>query len=217
MPTLVPGEPGPAPDVVDVGAGTGKLSRVLSAAGAVVTAVEPDPVMAEALRASGAAATVHVAPAERLPVPDARADAVVAAQAYHWFDPQPFLREAARVLRPHGRLGLVWNRRDVRVPWVAELSQVLGNDGLDSADPLGDLTASGLFGPVEQASFEHVQPLDAARLRDLVASRSYVSLLPEAEREEVLAAATAVHARAADADGIAPLRYVVLAFAADLL
>ncbi|NHC44359.1 class I SAM-dependent methyltransferase [Motilibacter aurantiacus] len=216
LPTLVPGEAGPAPDVIDVGAGTGKLTRVLAAAGARVTAVEPDPAMAQALRARGAAVAVHVAPAEQLPLPDSSADAVVAAQAYHWFDPPRFFAETARVLRPGGRVALVWNRRDDRVAWVAQLNEVLGDEGFDTVDPARDLNASGRFGPVEEASFEHVQPLDAERLRDLAASRSYVSLLPEPERERVLAAVAAVHAGVADADGIVRLPYVLRAFAADL-
>ena len=106
-------------DVVDLGAGTGKLTRGLVALGHRVTAVEPLPEMLEHLRRAVPAATAVTGSAEQIPLPDGSADVVACAQAFHWFDQQAALREIARVLRPGGRIALVWNTRDDREPWTA--------------------------------------------------------------------------------------------------
>lgn len=111
--------------VADVGAGTGKLTRALQELGAEVVAVDPDPKMLETLRANVHAVPTFVGSAERLPLPDAGVDAVVLGQAWHWVDPVRGAAEAARVLRPGGVLGLVWNVRDDTVPWVARLTQIM--------------------------------------------------------------------------------------------
>lgn len=173
-------------DVVDIGAGTGKLTRSLVALGHRVTAIEPLPEMLELLVAAAPGAFDLLGSAEVIPIPDASADVVTSAQAFHWFDYAVALPEIARVLRPGGRLALVWNRRDDREPWVATMSEVIGSETLDRGDVEEPIEGSGLFGPVETARFEWVQRLDRATLRDLVLSRSYCAVKAPAEREAVL-------------------------------
>src|SRR6478672_4630208 len=144
-------------DVVDLGAGTGKLTRSLVALGHRVTAVEPLPEMLDQLRSAAPEATALEGAAEAIPLADGSADVVTVAQAFHWFDHGPALVEIARVLRSGGRVALVWNIRDESQPYVSELSDAMvGRTGVDtgSIDPID---ASGLFGPVERATFSHVQ------------------------------------------------------------
>lgn len=174
-------------DVVDLGAGTGKLTRGLVALGHRVTAVEPLAEMLEHLHRGVPAATAVTGSAEQIPLPDGSADVVACAQAFHWFDQQAALREIVRVLRPGGRIALVWNTRDDRVPWTASLSSTIGSETVESRDAEEPIVASGLFGPVEQASFPFVQRLVREELRDLVRSRSYCAVMTPEEREQVLA------------------------------
>ncbi len=200
-------------DVVDLGAGTGKLTRSLVALGHRVTAVEPLAEMREHLLASAPAATVLEGIAEAIPLPVASADVVVSAQAFHWFDHAVALPEIARVLRPGGRLALVWNTRDDREPWVAKLSQVIGNETVEDADVQEPIVASGAFGPVEHASFSFVQCLDRDGLLDLVLSRSSCATRTAAERAPVLELAGLVFDEHADG-GVLELPYLTECFAA---
>jgi SAM-dependent methyltransferase len=174
-------------DVIDLGAGTGKLTRVLVALGHRVTAVEPLPEMLEHLSENAPGAFGILGTAEVLPLPDAFADVVTCAQAFHWFEHGAALPEIARVLRPGGRLALVWNTRDDREPWVAKLSGTIGRECVERGDAEEPIAASGLFGPVERATFPWTQRLDRTTLRDLVISRSYCASAPPEEREKVLA------------------------------
>ena len=174
-------------DVVDLGAGTGKLTRSLVALGHRVTAVEPLPEMIAHLLAAVPGVTAVQGGAEAIPLEAESADVVVAAQAFHWFDHGPALREIARVLRPGGWIALVWNTRDDREPWVAQLSEeVLGSEGLEERDAAAPVRESGLFEPVERALFPHAQRLDREGLVDLVLSRSYCAVLGPEERAPVL-------------------------------
>jgi len=123
--------------------------------------------------------------AERIPLRPRSVDAVLGAQAFHWFDLDRALPEIARVLRPGGHLGLVWNLRDERIPWVRRLGGLIGSQE-QQHDPTHALLSSHLFGFVETATFRFWQPLDRDRLRDLVLSRSNLAVKPPAERERVL-------------------------------
>jgi SAM-dependent methyltransferase len=173
-------------DVLDLGAGTGKLTRSLVALGHRVTAIEPLPEMLELLVAAAPGAFELLGNAEVIPLPNASADVVTVAQAFHWFDHSVALPEIARVLRPRGRLALIWNTRDDREPWVAKLSETIGSETVEGRDAEEPIVESGLFGAVERAQVEWVQHLDRATLRDLVLSRSYCAIRAVDEREKVL-------------------------------
>ena len=204
-------------DVVDLGAGTGKLTRSLVALGHRVTAVEPLAGMREHLLASAPAATVLEGSAEAIPLLEASADVVVSAQAFHWFDHAVALPEIARVVRPGGRLALVWNTRDDREPWVAKLSgAVIGRETIEDRDVLEPLAASGLFGPVERSTFSFVQRLDRDGLLDLVLSRSYCATQTAAERVPVLQQVGLIFDEHAEA-GTIELPYLTECFRAQCL
>jgi len=198
--------------VVDLGAGTGKLTRGVAALGRDVVAVEPSEEMAARLRTAVPAARVLAGSAEEIPLVDGSADAVVAGQAYHWFDPPKALPEIARVLRPGGTLGLVWNTRDDAVPWVRRLSALMGSESW-SGRPVDSIDASGLFEPVEEAEFRHEQRLERGALLDLVCSRSSVATLERAGRARLLHAVGRLYDEAAGEDGIV-LPYVTRVFRA---
>jgi SAM-dependent methyltransferase len=200
-------------DVVDLGAGTGKLTRSLVALGHRVTAVEPLPEMLELLPSAAPGAFALLGSAEVIPLPDASADVVTAAQAFHWFDHAVALPEIARVLRPGGWLALVWNVRDDRVAWVAELSEAIGSETVESADTEDLLEPSGVFGAVERATFGFTQRLDRETLRDLVLSRSYCATKALDEQEEILARVDRVFAEHAS-EGEIELPYVTECFRA---
>ena len=204
-------------DVVDLGAGTGKLTRSLVALGHRVSAVEPLEEMLDRLRVAVPAAAALLGSAESLPLPDGSADVVTCAQAFHWFDPERALPEIARVLRPGGRIALVWNTRDDAQAWVAELTEtVIGrsefrDDGVVAVT--GSIDDSGLYGPVERASFRHVQLLGRGDLVELVRSRSQCAVLSEDERRPVLERVGTMfdtHAR----DGVLAMPYVTECFRA---
>lgn len=173
-------------DVVDVGAGTGKLTGALAASGHRVVAVEPDEAMLGALTAALPDVTALVGTGERLPVPDASADAVVYGQAWHWVDPLAASDEAARVLRPGGVLGLVWNVRDERVPWVAQLTRVMG--GSEAEQMIGDdaVRIGPRFAEAERHEVEWTDALTAVQVVRMAASRSYVITATEVRRRAVL-------------------------------
>ena len=200
-------------DVVDLGAGTGKLTRSLVSLGHRVTAIEPLPEMLEHIPETAPGAFAVLGNAEVIPLPDACADVVTAAQSFHWFDHAVALPEIARVLRAGGRLALVWNTRDDSEPWVATLSDTIGREGLERGDVEEPIDASGLFGPVERRTFPWTQRLDRATLRDLVLSRSYCASMPPAEREPVLAAVERIFDEHA-VDDVLELPYVTACYRA---
>ena len=151
--------------------------------------------------------------AESIPLVDASADVVTVAQAFHWFDQESALAEIARVLRPGGRLALVWNTRDDHQAWVAELSRIIGSEcshdwGLDRFLSLG-----GSFGQVEKATFSFVQRIDRSTLADLVLSRSYCAVLSEEDRRPVIAAVDALFDERSEG-GVIALPYVTVCFRA---
>lgn len=174
-----------ASTVVELGAGTGKLTDVLVELGHDVLATDPLDEMLAHLRLRHPELRVATAPAEQIPVATRSVDTVVAAQSFHWFDPERALREAARILKPEGRIALVWNHRDERIPWVRRLTALFGEGGHEM-DPTDVLIGSKLFGYVEEASFRHWQPLKRADLRDLALSRSNIAVLDPMAQDRVL-------------------------------
>jgi SAM-dependent methyltransferase len=172
--------------VVDLGAGTGLLSRVVAAAGHEVIPVEPDPAMRAQLDAVTPGVRALDGSAEAIPVPDAGVDAVLAGTAYHWFDPESAHPEMARVLRPGGVLAAIWNDRDRTTPWVAELARLIGthrNVSGRRAELEKSRSFGPLFGDVTKQQFSHVVPQSPQGIADPVASRStYLTATPAEQR-----------------------------------
>jgi SAM-dependent methyltransferase len=175
-------------DVLELGAGTGKLTERLVATGARVIAVEPVGAMRAALVSSCPAADVRDGTAERIPADDASADAVVAAQAFHWFDGDRALPEIHRVLRPGGRLGMVWNVRDETAAWSRAITAIfdrLAGDGpryrtMAWREPFEH---SELFAPLHRWVTHHVHEVTREAFLDRVLSVSYVASASDVERE----------------------------------
>ena len=181
--------PPDARDVVDLGAGTGKLTRGLLGRGLEITAVEPLAGMREQLERSLPGVTVVAGTAEALPLSDASADAIVGGQMWHWVDRQKAVPEVHRVLRPGGVLGLLWNVRAIEPGWSQDL-----DDLLTSAQPAQEIPHH-VGPPFEQVLRQDVvwtMAMTRARLLDMIGSRSYVILLPPAERADLLARVAAI-------------------------
>jgi SAM-dependent methyltransferase len=174
--------PAGTPRVLDLGAGTGKLTRQLHERGLPVTAVDPSEGMLAELRRVLPEVPAHLGSAEHIPLPDDSADAVLMAQAWHWVEPAVAVPEITRVLSPGGRLGLLWNLRNDTEDWVRRLGQII-----DSSDQDRDVRVGAPFGPVEVREFRWTHHIGRDALLDLVASRSHVILLPPDERAAVLA------------------------------
>lgn len=184
------GSPEGALRVVDLGAGTGKLTRALVELGHQVTAVDPSAGMLEQLAGSLPQVTLIEAPAERIPLPDGEADVVTVAQAWHWFRQPEAALEIARVLRPGGLLALAWHERDKGVPWVWELNELAGlqnqkSDGgrVHAGDTQVELPPP--YGSLEKTTFAYELRLTPDQLAALASSWSYVDTAPD--REQVLA------------------------------
>jgi len=174
--------------VADVAAGTGKLTRLLAPTGAWLVAVEP----VAGMRARLPQMAVVAATAERLPFGDESLDAITVAQAFHWFDAAAALEEFHRVLRPGGRIALVWNARDRSVPWVDEVWSIM--DRVEKRAPWrahdewheSAFVDTPFFGPLHEATFHHEQLLSPADVVERVRSVSHVAVLPSAEQKAVL-------------------------------
>jgi len=190
-------EPAPGLRVLDLGAGTGKLTVTLLALGADVVAVEPDPAMLSELRRALPAVRALSGSAEAIPLPEASVDAVLAGNALHWFDMAVAGPEIARVLAPGGILAGLWNVMDDRVDWVADLERVSGSAAIGPRDTLSSWRAAtaGLhlpdtgparFGSPEQAEFPHGQRRTAESLVATIATRAGMLVMPEQEREATL-------------------------------
>jgi SAM-dependent methyltransferase len=180
---------GPSSTVVDLGAGTGKFGRLIT--GARVVAVEPIATMRSELRTRLPSARVVAGMAESIPLVDRSADAVVSAQAFHWFDGERALPEIHRILRPEGRLCLLWNVRDESVDWVAKLTEII--------DPYrGDapryrtgawrraFERTQLFGALHRQLAFHMHLTSADAVVDRIASISFIAALDHERRDEVL-------------------------------
>lgn len=195
--------------VLDLGAGTGKLTTRLAERGLDVVAVDPVPEMLELLTRSLPDTPALLGTAEEIPLPDDSVDAVLVAQAWHWFDPERAIQEVARVLRPGGRLGLVWNNRDERLGWVKELGRIIGHE----ADPFSQTVELPTpFTDVARHQVEWTSYLTPQALIDLVASRSYCITSPENVRTRTLEQVRRLldtHPALAGANGLA-LPYVTV-------
>jgi len=204
---------GPGRRVVDLAAGTGKLTRPLAVTGAEVVAVEP--VAEMRARIGPSAAAVLEGTAEAIPLPAASADALTVGQAFHWFDGPAALAEIHRVLRPGGALALVWNHRPLDDPVHAAIEALVaphraGAPAHQSGAWRAAVDATPLFGPLEERTFAHAQEMDADALADRVGSTSVIAALDDRARAEVLAAV-----RALASDGPVRLPYVCEVFACD--
>jgi SAM-dependent methyltransferase len=176
---------------MDLGAGTGKLTRLLLPAGPTLVAVEPVEAMRGAFSSVLPGVRLVGGVAEDLPFADGTFDAVVCAQAFHWFDGDRALPEVHRVLKRWGRLGLLWNVRDESVPWVGELTEII--HPYERTAPREKthewrraFSASDLFGRLNQLRFPHAQRLDRDGLAERFASVSFIASLPPGERDAVL-------------------------------
>jgi SAM-dependent methyltransferase len=176
-------------DVVDLGAGTGKLTSALRMAGHHVTAVEPLREMRAVLRANLPDVTVVDARAEDSGLPDASADAVVAGAAFHWFEWTRVFPEIVRIIRPRGLLGLLGSRLDQSVPVASRIREALG-DGHRQAGlrnwPDADELGRWFVEVDEVRTFPYTHSLDRDRLQDLALSHSRLAVLPPDERERAL-------------------------------
>jgi SAM-dependent methyltransferase len=207
--------------VVELGAGTGKLTRAVAALGGRVVAVEPDPRMLAVLR--GLRLEGVEGSAEAIPFDDAVADAVVAGSSLHWFDLERALPEVHRVLRPNGRFAFGWNHRDDRHPAIARMAEAVYAAQVLSPGPRWrsrdwtvDLTAAGLFRDVERVRFEHVLELPREALHDHLMSYSGVAALPEDARKPVFSEVAALldSDESVSAGGRLRLPFVVSAYRA---
>lgn len=181
---------GPGTTVVDVAAGTGKLTRQLVPTGAHLVAVEPLAEMRAQFELAVPGVEVLAGTAEELPLPDGSADAITVASAIHWFDLDRGLPEFHRVLRPGAGLGVIGQGRDLADPLQAALQDIAGSRFPDVSGFFTwreTLAASGLFGPVETIESTHEQLLDADGLAERIGTISYVARLPGRERAELLA------------------------------
>lgn len=173
------------PRVADVGAGTGKLTRVVAALGAEVVAIEPDPDMLAVLHEAVPAVPTFVGTAERMPLPDASVDAVVLGQAWHWVDVEAASVEAGRVIRSGGVLGLVWNLRDESVPWVARMTKIMHGSSAELLLAQGAPPVGAPFESMDAEQWQWTRPMTRASLLDMARSRSYVITAEPAVRERI--------------------------------
>jgi SAM-dependent methyltransferase len=175
---------------VDVGAGTGKLTRQLGPTGARVIAVEPLDEMRAQLEAAVPDAEALAGSAEELPLPDARADAITVAAAIHWFDLDRALPEFHRVLKAGGGLAVIQQFRDHGQPLQAAVDEIIGRYLPEFSEFRlwhDTVEASGLFGPLEATESTFEQLFDADALAERIGTISYVARLPDDERADVLA------------------------------
>jgi SAM-dependent methyltransferase len=177
--------------VVDLAAGTGKLTRALVPTGAELIAVEPVPGMRAQLARAVPSAEVRTGTAEAIPVADATVDAVLVAQAFHWFDTPAAAREIHRVLRSGGGLGVIFNMWDERVEWVSSMQRIVGAHRGDTPQRgtsgwREQLAATGLFTELAERDLGHVVHGNLDVLLARTASISFIATLSDSERAKVL-------------------------------
>lgn len=182
--------PAGAGRVLDLGAGTGKLTADLVTRGLDVVAVEPSATMRAQLAARLSTVDIRPGAAESIDLPDADVDAVLIAAALHWFSRPAADREIARVLRRGGVVAVFANRRDTSVAWMRALDELLTArlpDMPRSPRSIDEATFEpALFDPSDTAEFPYRQTVDADGLADVIATRSYVIDLPAPQRTALL-------------------------------
>ena len=176
---------GERPRVADVGAGTGKLTRVLAGLGADVVAVEPDAEMLRTLAASVPGVPTRLGTAEQLPLEDGSLDGLVFGQSWHWVEPVAACAEAARVLRSGGGLGLIWNLRDERVDWVARMTAIMRPSSAEAMFADDGPHVAAPFAALEHRTFPWTRPTTRTDLHAMVRSRSYVITADPQERARI--------------------------------
>lgn len=193
--------------VLDVGAGTGKLTRGLVALGFDTVAVEPGAPMLAQLREAVPEVEAHEGPAESIPLPDASVDAGFAGQAFHWFDPERALPELHRVIRPGGGLGLLWNWWDERDPLQAELGALIGYAG---HQPYRDdeLPGPPWFRELGRTVVESAPESSPEDLAAHLATTSAFLTAEPAEREEALRSVHEIASRYGERFALPRLTYV---------
>ncbi|GAA3431485.1 class I SAM-dependent methyltransferase [Kutzneria kofuensis] len=202
------------PKVLDLAAGTGKLTAVITSLGYEAVAVEPDDAMRAELTARMPEVTALAGTAEQIPLPDASVDAVLVGQAMHWFDHEHALPEIGRVLRPGGVLAGVWNDDDFSVEWVAGMDQI--HTAVRPGTTTRGISIAVEFGPfaeLERAEFRHSQRRTAESLVATAKTHSLFLTMAEPERTETLNRMLAyLKSRPETADGEFdyPLRTIVL-------
>lgn len=209
-------------EVLDLGAGTGKLTRPLREAGHSVTALDPSEGMLRVLTGALPGVRVLPAPAEHIPVPARSFDAVTAAQSWHWMDAARAAAECARVLRPGGVLGVGWHVRDDDEDWVRELDRIVGrpdaeNGPIGSAVTLSEgdpLRLTDPFGPLQRAVFDYRRELTPEGLAGLASSMSYVAVRPD--RDDVLERVHQLGRRVAGRSGTLTIPYRTYCYRATL-
>jgi SAM-dependent methyltransferase len=164
----------PGSTVVDIGAGTGKLTRAMVETGYRVVAVDPDPAMLAKLGEGLPFVRRLIGTGEEIPLDAGSAAAVVGGQMWHWVDPAVASREVSRVLRPEGVLGLIWNIRDEREPWVKRMSEIMSNSAAERLIADGGVELGDGFTNLQESRFEWERSISAVDLRAMVRSRSYV-------------------------------------------
>lgn len=178
--------PDPGVHIVDLGAGTGKLTESLFPLAGQVTAVEPDVRMRAEFARAHPDTPILNGRGERIPLPDASVDAVVAGQAFHWFDAPVALTEIARVLRPGGVVAALWNYNDDTQEWVAGFDRLAG-PAKGRAAPDAERPAHPAFTPFERAAFPHAHRRTLESLLDTVATHSWLLVADPDERASRLA------------------------------
>ena len=209
---------GDAVRVLDLGAGTGKLTEALVALDREVIAVDPVEEMLEELEVAVPGVTRILGTAEDIPIEDDAVDAVVAGQAWHWFQPERAVPEIARVLKPGGVLGLVWNSRDTSVDWLRQAGEIMHERHDASATFESYVQIGPPFGEIEEHTVEWSERMSRTRFLDLVRSRSTFITAGEAEQAATIAALEtllATHPDVAGADELA-VPYLTRCFRARL-
>jgi SAM-dependent methyltransferase len=211
-PVTVAGEP---IRVADVGAGTGKLTRLIATVTDEVVAVDPDEAMLAQLHETMPGTPTILGTAEATALPDASLDAVLLGQAWHWVDPLAGPAECGRVLRPGGVLGLIWNIRDETVPWVRRLTEVMHGSQAEEMLAAGDPIVGTPFGPLERKDWHWIRPMTRTTLLTMARSRSFLITAPDEVRASIESGLTGLFDEiGAIGDAVVDVPYVTQAYRA---